>query len=245
MDLGNASKAFQGIVMSSFALDEVKKDLRSQLIPADRVEPHPGLKTSRENLDQFLLWQGLPQGALSLFHGRSGRGATSLWMDTAVNVLSQKKWVAWINGPGRQLNPWPLWRRHADLSRLVVISAPQDRGQLLWVLQEVMSLSLFDLIGCDLGSQNLLREQQLLRLKRQARAQQTALVFISQLDHVVKSSSYSLILNFKRQHLHVDRALHRLTPHLIKRRSIYADLMPQLAAPTVPRGFQLFSSSSQ
>lgn len=204
----------------------LKKDLAGSLISAHQLNPPKGLATGYKELDQHLLWKGLPSQALSLFYGPCGTGATSLWLQTAQGVLQQNKWVAWINGPELQLCPWGLQQRGVDLSHLLVISAPADHAQLAWLLQELMSLSLFELIGCHL--QRSLKDSQLIKLQKQARTFHTSLVFVCSSSHVNKSPLYPLIIEFSGQHLRVERALHRPTLLLAQRRNIYANFMSQL-----------------
>ena len=46
-------------------------------------------------------------------------------------------------------------------------SSSVDSKQLLWAMQELMSLCLFEMIGCDLGALRL-KDHQLLKLKKLA-----------------------------------------------------------------------------
>lgn len=203
-------------------------ELGNKLVTSERVAPSPGLSTGWNSLDRFLLWHGFPKGALSLMLAEAG-GSTTLWMRSAAQITKRGQWVAWINDEQTSLTPWALKHRGVDLSKLLCVSQPTDAKQTLWALQELMSLCMFEMIGCDLGKIDL-REHQILKLKKLAMRYQTALVFISRSPRAVRSSSYSLILHFGRDHVLVDRALHRPTPHLIDRKDLYADTLPQLAA---------------
>jgi hypothetical protein len=109
---------------------------------------------------------------------------------------------------------------------LLSVSSPRDDKQLLWALQELMSLCLFEMVGCDLGPLRL-REHQVLKLKKLAMRYQTALVLFS--STLTLSPFYSLVLHFHGRDVVVRRALHRLTPHTLERRDLYADTLPQLA----------------
>lgn len=210
------------------ALTKLKSDLGPKLINHDRVTPPAGLSTGWGKLDQFLLWNGFPKGALSLLVSEAG-GATTLWEKSAVEITKRGQWVAWINGPELQLTPWSLRRRGVDLTRLLSVSTPSDDRQTLWALQELMSLCLFEMIGCDLGSASL-REHQVLKLKKLAMRYQTALVMFTRSPRVLKSAFYSLVLHFQKDQVLVTRALQRQTPYAFERRDLYADTLPQLAA---------------
>jgi len=208
--------------------EELKRELGPALVTCEQVSPPPGLPTGWPKLDQFLLWNGFPKGALSLLISEAG-GATSLWMQSAAAITAKGQWAAWINENDSALTPWSLRHKGVDLSKLLCVSQPLDGKQLLWALQEMMSLCLFEMIGCDLG-EVVLREHQVLKLKKLALRYQTSVVLLTQNTRVQKSSFYSLILHFQRDHVRIDRALHRPTPHILERRDLYADTLPQLAA---------------
>jgi len=210
-------------------LDEVRRQLGSQLVPADNTAPPPGLSTGWTKLDRFLMWHGLPKGAISLFTGESG-GATSLWVRAAAQVTARRgQWAAWVNEPNTDLTPWILRQHQVDLRRLLLLSSPEDTPQLLWALQELLSSSLFELVGCDLGGVRL-REHHLLQLKKMAMRYQTSLVLITRNGQQRISPFCSLILSFEAQQVVIHRALHRPTPYILERRDIYADTLPQLTA---------------
>lgn len=207
---------------------EVKTQLEAEMpdafVAQEKVRAPLGWPTGITQIDDYLIWNGIPKGALSLFTGKLGQGATSAWIEAATNVISQGKWAAWISSDA-QLFPIPLKQRNVDLSKLLVVEAPQDSEKVLWLLQELMSSTIFDIIGCDLGEVNL-REHQLQKLKNQARAVQTSVVLFSQNARAQKyknrSSLYSLVLNFKKSEILIERALHRPTPQSISRRLSYA-----------------------
>lgn len=199
------------------SLEDLKDLLSAHLCKPERMTRPEGLATGFAPLDRFLFWGGLPKGALSLLQGAIGTGATSFWIEAAARVISQGKWVAWVDG-GIPLSPLSLHHRGLDLNRLVAVETPTCEKKLFWLLQELMSSSLFDLIGCDLG-QLRLKEHQLRKLQAQARGAQIALTFLAQKDSRARSlyrgssaTVFSLIVNFEKHQICVERALHRPTP---------------------------------
>jgi hypothetical protein len=212
----------------SSIIEDLKRELGPQLLTCEQVRPPAGVATGWKNLDRYLLWHGFPKSAVSLMISQAG-GASSLWIQTAATLTQNKQWVAWINNDESDLTPWVMRHRGVDLSKLLCVSKPKDAKQLLWAMQELMSLCLFEMIGCDLGSIRL-KEHQILKLKKLAMRYQTALVFVTPDAKALPSSFYSLILNFQKEHVNVVRALHRPTPHTLERRDLYADTLPQLAA---------------
>ncbi len=208
--------------IKQISVAELKELFATHLRASDHLKQPEGLATGIEALDRFLFWGGLPKGALSLFFGTLGSGATSLWIETAARILGEGRWVAWVNGHV-PLSPLSLHHKGMDLSRFVSVMAPSDEKRLLWLLQELMSASLFDLIGCDLGSMRL-REHQLRKLQKHARQTHTALVFHS-IEPIYKGSAasvFSLIAGFEKRRLLIERALHRPTPHSFSRSVNYA-----------------------
>lgn len=209
------------------ALAHLKRELGPKLLSEAQVIPPAGVATGWAGLDHYLLWQGFPKAALSLLTSEVG-GATSLWTQSASRITAQGQWVAWINNEESSLTPWGLRRQGVDLSKLLSVSPPKDSRQLLWALQELMSLCLFEMIGCDLGALEL-KTHQILKLKKLAMRYQTAVVVIAP-PTVLASSFYSLVLKFERHHVTVNRALHRQTPFILERRDLYADTLPLLTA---------------
>lgn len=214
--------------MSNPAIAQLKSKLGTQLLAPEQIGAIPGLATGWPKLDSFLLGRGFPKGAVSLLISEAG-GATTLWERSAAQITGRGQWAAWINGPDTRLTPWSLRHRGVKLERLLSVSAPIDTKQTLWALQELMSLCLFELIGCDLGAAGL-RAHEVLKLKKLALRYQTSLVVFSSAPRILQSPFYSLILHFQKNHVTVNRALHRPTPHLLERRDLYADTLPQLAA---------------
>lgn len=209
-------------------LDDLKKELGPNLLTVEQVSPPPGLPTGWPALDRYLLWHGFPKGALTLMVSEAG-GATGLWIRAAAPLTQKGQWAAWIDDGVSSLTPWMLRHRGVDLSRLLVVSKPKDVKQLLWAMQELMSLCLFETVGCDLGDL-CLREHHVLKLKKLAMRYQTALVLVTPRSRVLRSSFYSLILHFQRYQVTVDRALHRPSPFILERKDLYADTLPLLAA---------------
>ena len=209
-------------------IEELKRELGPSLLTSEQIAPPPGLSTGWPNLDSSLLWRGFPKGAVSLMVSDAG-GATSLWVRSAALVTGQGQWVAWVNDPDSSLTPWVLVHRGVDLSKILCVASPGDPRQLLWALQELMALCLFEMIGCDLGRHSF-SEPQLLKLKRLAARYQTALVLTTHAPNVRASASCALVMHFGRQNVRIDRALHRPTPFTLERRDLYADTLPTLSA---------------
>lgn len=208
--------------------EDLVRELGPQLVTCEQVAPPPGVPTGWAKLDHFLLWHGFPKGSLSLMISEAG-GATTLWMKSAAKITEAGQKVAWINEAESVITPWSLRHRKVDLSKVLCVSPPEDDKQMLWALQELMSLCMFEMIGCDLGGIRL-KEHQILKLKKLASRYQTAIVLFTRSRNVLRSSFYSLVLHFQRDQVVIDRALHRPTPHILERRDLYADTLPQLAA---------------
>jgi recA bacterial DNA recombination protein len=212
---------------NALCLEDLKKELGPKLRSSAQVTPPAGVPTGWPSLDRYLLWQGFPKSAVTLMVSEAG-GATSLWIRSASAVTQAGQWAAWVNNDESSLAPWMLRHRGVDLAKLLVVSAPKDEKQLLWAMQELMSLCLFEVIGCDLGRMRL-REHQILKLKKLAMRYQTAAVLINHDPRALQSPFYSLILHFEHDHVTVNRALHR-SPTTLERRDLYADTLPLLAA---------------
>lgn len=194
-------------------------------VTAEQLQPPPGLATGLSTLDDFLLWRGVPQGDLSLFQGLPGTGATSVWIRIVQNVHKQNKWAAWINGEG-QLFPSHLSHLQINLKKLLVIKEPKESEQLFWMLQELITSSLFEVIGCNL-KEMFLKNHQLQKLKRLCRMHKVALVFINQKVTRFINPIYSLMIHFQRDFVTIQRAMHRPTPYNISGSMIHASFMHQ------------------
>lgn len=195
-------------------------------VSAENLQPPAGLPMGVSVLDNFLLWKGVPQGDLSLFQGLPGTGATSSWIRIVQNVHTQNRWAAWINGD-TQLFPTNLIHNNLNLKRLLVVQEPQEKEQLFWILQELITSSLFEVIGCNL-KEIFLKNHQLQKLKRLSRLHKVALIFINQKPTKFINPLFSLIINFQKDFITVQRALHRPTPFNISRSLIHANFMSQL-----------------
>jgi RecA/RadA recombinase len=195
------------------------------LVTPERVQSLPGCPTGVAALDSFLLWNGFPKGALTLLSGEMGMGATRLWLQAAARLTQAGKWAAWLNGKESQLNGAALGK--FKLEKLFWVSSPVDLQQRLWATQELASLCLFDLIGCDLDG-DFLKSGQILKLKKIALRYQVAVVLFSRAQK--SHPFFALAMEFENNKMAVTRALHRPTPYLMERRDLYADTLPLLTA---------------
>ncbi|UXR65391.1 recA protein [Bdellovibrio bacteriovorus] len=208
--------------MSTLALPELAN---IPFVSADQLQPPAGLPTGVRVLDDFLLWRGLPQGDLSLLQGAPGTGATSLWIRIVQGVHSQNKWAAWINGD-TQLFPAHLNNYKINLKKLLVVKEPKDQEQLFWLLQELITSALFEVIGCNLKDM-FLKNHQLQKLKRLCRLHKVALVFVNQKASKFVNPLFSLMIHFQRDFITIQRALHRPTPFNMAGSMIHANFMHQ------------------
>lgn len=210
------------------SLEKLRESLSSQIIPLENLRPPAGLPTGLDVFDDFLLWRGIPKGDISLFHGQPGAGATSLWAHSVKKIHEQNKWAAWINSEW-ELMPSYLIQKNLKLNRLLVVKKPQDNQQLFWVLQELITSSLFESVGCHL-KEGSLKNHQLQKLKKLARQYQVALVIISHGRTWLQNPLFALVIDCSRDFFTIKRALHRPTPFSISGSAIYEDLMPQLTS---------------
>lgn len=208
--------------MNTFAIPEFAN---IPFVSSHDLKPPPGLPTGVRVLDDFLLWQGVPKGDLSLFQGLPGTGASSLWIRLAQQVHSQNKWAAWING-GSQIFPAHLAHHQLNLKKLLVVKEPKESEQLFWLLQELISSTLFEVIGCNL-KELVLKNHQLQKLKRLCRMHKVALVFIHQKVSRFINPLFSLMIYFQRDFVTIQRALHRPTPFNISGSMIHANFVHQ------------------
>lgn len=219
-------------------IEQLKDLLGDQLCTPEQVKAPEGLATGLKELDHYLFWHGLPKGALTLFNGALGTGATSLWVEAAARTIAEGKWAVWVNNEV-PLSPLPLHQLGVNLAHFVSIqpdvcversvSDTEKNKNLLFILQELLSSTLFELVGCDLGDRQL-KEHQLRKLQTQARDANVALVFLTQdrkrrprlARQTSAASLYSLIVQFEKRQITVERALHRQTPYRIPRSVSYA-----------------------
>jgi recombination protein RecA len=217
--------------MTPMTVEELRDKMSQNLVALHQLKPPAGLPTGIDVIDDFLLWRGFPQGDLTLLSGHAGTGATSLWLQAAVKVQEQKKWVAWINSDW-ELLPGALVHKKINLQKLLVVRKPAENAQLFWILQEMISSSLFEMIGCHINEGSL-RSHQLQKLKKLARAHQVALVFITHETQWNSSAAlFSLVIDCQGDFFTIKRAAHRPTPFTIPGGLVHADLMSQLKADT-------------
>lgn len=204
----------------------LRKEMGSLLCAVDHLEPPAGLATGVDVFDQFLLWRGLPKGELSLLLGRPGTGATSLWLKTAQKIHAQNKWVAWVNSDWDLLPHSPL-SQGLRLDRLLVVKKPKEPRQLFWILQELITSTLFEMVGCHLP-EALLKNHQLQKLKKLARQHQVSLVLISHAKAWSLNPLFALVIECSREFFTVRRALHRPTPFTVNAGQVNTDLLGHL-----------------
>lgn len=209
------------------SLEHLKQSMSSVLVAPEQVQSHEGVSTGLSLIDDFLLWKGLPKGDLSLIKGPSGSGATSLCIKALQSLHSQNKWAAWINSDF-ELLPAHLSQRGVNLAKLLVVKKPENAQKLFWALQELISSQIFDVVGCHL-QEFFLRNHQIQKLKKMARAHKVALIFVCTQNRIKINPLFSLIIDCSRDFFAIQRALHRPTPYFIQGSQIYADLMPQLS----------------
>ncbi len=209
--------------------------LSSQLLDAHALSSPQGIPTGVQQLDQFLFWRGLPMGELSLVQNHLGTGGTHLWMGAAAHITQQGRWAAWIN-IDNDLCPLALLQNQIHLSHLLVVHTPPDNKKVSFLFQELLSLSLFDLIGCDLGP-TAMTPSQLRRLKNWSRRRKTAVFLMDSQRRISSrhSSLFALSLRCHKDHFEVLRARHRPAPHVI-RRNAHAHLMPLLQPQQIKAG---------
>lgn len=215
-----------------------KMDLTAEItfLKPEELKTPPGLKTGFSALDAFLLWKGIPEGAISLWSGFQGMGSTSLWIQTAKNLSLENKKSAWIDSPSSLLNPWALRRIGLGLRHIFWVSAPKDLKQKLWVLQELCGLGSFSLIGCSLEKDNL-KAHHIVKLKKLAAKHHVGLVLLTERNFT--HPLISLNMEFQKDHILISRAQHRPTPHTIPtidRRDLYAHALPEFIQKRKPLG---------
>jgi hypothetical protein len=208
-------------------IEALKQSLGSALVSPAHLQPPDGVKTGIPLIDDYLLWKGLPKGEITLLKGSPGSGATSLWIRATQQTHAQSKWTAWINSDW-QLYPSYLAQFKVNLSKLLVVKKPNTSSQLFWVLQELISSQIFEMVGCHV-QEFAFRPHQLQKLKKLARTFKVALVFVSNKIESKISSLFALIIDCARDFFSIQRAVHRPTPYYIQGSQIYADLMPQLS----------------
>ena len=205
----------------------LSEEIQSFLVRPEQVAPPCGSPTGIAIVDDFLLWKGLPKGDISLFQGAPGTGSTSLWISSIQKAHQKGAWAAWING-NTQLLPSHLKSRKVELEKLLVVEKPDSQEKLVWILQELISSSLFEVIGCEFEKLNL-KNHQLQKIKKLCRMHKVALVFVSHQVERFINPLYGLVLQFGREFITVKRALHRPTPFTFPGSLVHESALPQLA----------------
>lgn len=201
-------------------------EIQSQLIRPEEVSPPQGLRTGFDVFDNFVLWQGLPKGEISLFEGAPGLGATSFWLQAVQKVHQDQKWAAFVTNKAI-LSPQNLEQQKLDLHKLLIVKNPEKKEKLFWILQEMISSTLFETIGCQI-SDVLISHHQMIKLKRLCRTYKVALVFITERSVYLQQQLLALYIQFKNNFITIQKAAHRLTPFTFDGSLVYANSLPQI-----------------
>lgn len=213
--------------MDPIVKEKIPTELHGHFIKPEHVAPPAGSPTGIAMVDDFLLWRGLPKGDISLFQGAPGTGPTSLWISSMAKAHQKGAWTAWINGDSTLL-PAHLQHRQINLEKLLVVEKPESHEKLVWILQELISSSLFEVIGCELEKLHL-KNHQIQKLKKLCRLHRVSLVFVAHCNEKFINPLFSLVMNFKRDFVTIKRALHRPTPFSFPGSLIHESALPQLA----------------
>lgn len=189
--------------------DRLEKVLRESILPLENIRPPEGIASGWAELDQLLLWKGFPKGDLVLLMGAPGTGSTSLWLRLAAQVQARGQWAAWMDEECRML-PTAARAVGVDLEKLLVVQNSMDDRRWFWILQEMLTSTLFEVIGCRLGGRRLTHSQ-LQKLQRMARTYKVTLVFLAEAKHKW-SQLYPLVLECRADDFIVHKASHRATP---------------------------------
>jgi replicative DNA helicase len=212
---------------STNKIESLRQELGASLKRPDQIKSPAGVPTGHKEFDDFLIWNGLPKGEISLFASQPGFGATTLLSYMCSQVTLRNQWAAWVDHPDYSLCPWALMRQNCKFDRLLMVSAPQSEKQLMWAMSELCSLSLFEVIVCDI-SQLTIKRHHLIKIKQLAKRYQVAMVFKDEKPQRFLQSFYAVALQFNQRFLEIQRAQHRPTPMRMQRRTIYENFMPQL-----------------
>jgi hypothetical protein len=197
-----------------------------ELLQRQAEEPK-GLPTGFADLDQRLLWQGIPRGGLSLFLAPPGLGATTLWLQTARQLQEKKRWSLWISNQ-TTLFPPALWTQGLDLQFLYVARTPEQSRDQQFLLREALESQIFTLIGCEVESLRSLRRS-LFKLKTLAEKSKAAFVFLSSDPRdLTRTHDMNWVVEFQPQSLIVHKAKNRPSFSL-PWRGPYANLLSQLS----------------
>ena len=213
----------------ALSLTELREKFQTHLVSEESLRPPEGLPTGMRAFDDFLFWKGLPKGEITLISSEPGFGGSSLWLQTVEELHKQGKWAAWINSEW-QLFPTPDLRERLRWDRLLVVKNPKEAKRFFWVLQEILTSGLFDLIGCHLP-QFFLKTHQLLKLKNLARLHKVSLVLVT-LCRPRLHALFALIIECGERGVLVLRAQHRAVPHRIEGAFSYARPLPAISGTT-------------
>ncbi len=210
-------------------LSQLRCQLARHLVSCDQIRTASAVPTGCPPLDQFFLWSGWPKGEVSLIYGSEGLGPTALWLKALPPLTQRQLWAAWVSPQHLKLCPWGLFQKDCDLSKIFVVEGHRHNPkQWLWIMGELLSTSLFEIIGCHWDHLSP-PHSQIQKLRKLAQRYQCSIVILSQQQQPLKSPFYATILRTQGPLVEIERALHRPTPKSFQRRVLYADLMPQLS----------------
>lgn len=198
----------------------------SKITTIESLRASQGHATGIQSFDNFLIWKGLPSADLTLLCGKPGTGATSLWLSTASKIRNSNKFAGWIN-TDCELSPQHLQSKNIDPQKFVLVQNPEHPTELFSVLENMISSSMFELIGCYLPS--TFKQSHLEKLKQLSKQHKVALVFISAEPVFDLQNLFALVIDCQRNFFTVKKAAQRPTPFTISGTMIYQTLFPDLA----------------
>lgn len=207
-------------------LADLRDKLQNHLVTEDDVKPPEGVPTGLSSFDEALLWKGLPKGEISLISSAPGYGGSSLYLQAVEGVHRSGKWAAWVNSDW-QLFPSPDLRARLRWDRLLVVKNPRDAVKLVWIVQEMITSGLFEMVGCHLP-RFFLKTHQLLKLKNLARLHKVALVFVTE-GRPRLHPLFALVLECGERGVLVLRALHRPAPFRLEGVFQHARSLPAIS----------------
>lgn len=215
------------------SLIQLKAALGNHLVPPERVTPPVGVSTGVSAFDQALLWKGFPCGEISLAISPRGQGLISLWLSAVEQTQKQhQSWAAWIQDEAH-LYPSAFPRKNLNWNQLVVLDGPSRQEDFFWILQEMITSSIFHTIGCALSAP-LLRRHHFVKLKALLAHHHVALVFFSQNKLSWLHALCALVFEAQRGGVIIHRAHHRSVPIFLPEVLQYARPLPQLSHSSIP-----------
>lgn len=211
------------------AISSLKLALADHLLAEGQVQAPLGCATGIGAFDEALLWKGFPRGEVTLAMNPLGPGVglTSLWLSALRGVHGRDRWGAWVNSSWR-LYPSPPFVNGLRWDRLVVLDRPARPDLFFWILQEVITSELFELVGCHLPD-FFLRPHQVVKLKSLARSMKVALVLITERRVPSVEPLCALVIEARERDVILHRALHRATPRLLSEVLSHACSLPALS----------------